>query len=134
RAHRDSSATLDLAQRLTPRTRSRAMLRRKSDHAWSSFPAIAFVEAGMLLGRYSRDLLLQHRSLPRERRHEDGRLFQLVLAHALRVVSIGMARALVVRGEVLDNVETGQPDLVEGHMIGSADALDNVARRTQILQ
>src|SRR5882762_210781 len=38
---------------------------------------------GQLSRRHPRDLLVGHRRLPRERRHEDGGLLQLVLAHAL---------------------------------------------------
>src|SRR5262245_53567758 len=53
----------------------------------------------------ARDLLVRHRRLPRKRRHEDGGLLQLVLAHALGEVGIGMAGAFVVGAEILDDVE-----------------------------
>src|SRR5688572_32287018 len=45
-----------------------------------------------------------------------------------------MTRALVIRREVLDHVETRESGLVERHVIGRADALDDVARRTEILE
>src|SRR5262245_36288608 len=71
-----------------------------------------------LPARHSRDLLVGHRRLPRERRHEDGGLFQLVLAHALRIIRARVARTLVIAVEVLDHVEAGQPGRIERDVIG----------------
>lgn len=45
---------------------------------------------------HPRDFLIRHRRLPRKRGHDDGGLLQLVLAHALGVVGVGVARALVI--------------------------------------
>src|SRR5262245_54525785 len=87
-----------------------------------------------LLRWHPRDLLVRHGRLPRERRHENRRLLQLVLAHALGVVGVGVASALVVGVEILDDVECWQAGFVEGHVIGGADTLDDVSRRTQIHQ
>ena len=64
--------------------------------------------------RRSRDFPVPHRRLPRERRHDDGGLLQVVLAHALGVVGVGVPHTLVVRAEVLDGVETGQPASLNG--------------------
>src|SRR5262245_19463899 len=82
----------------------------------------------------ARDLLVGHRRLPREGGHEDGGLLQLVLAHALGKIGVGVARALVVGAEVLNDVEAGQPRLVERDVIGGADPLDDIPRRAEILQ
>ena len=46
------------------------------------------------VGLYFRGLLIGHRRLPRKCRHDDGGLLQLILAHALRVVGVGVAMAI----------------------------------------
>src|SRR5438876_6607982 len=65
------------------------------------------------------------RGLPREPRHDDGVLLQVLLAHALVQIHVGVVHADVVVLVLLDRVEAGHPDGSAAEMIGVADPGDD---------
>ena len=67
-------------------------------------------------------------------REEDRLLLEFVLGHALGIVCVRVPRALVVSVEVLDGVEAREAHVVEGDMVGAADALVDVAGHAQVAE
>ena len=70
--------------------------------------------------------------MDQERRQNDGVLFQVLFVDPLEGVDVGMVLTDVVVDEVLHRVETGNPRLIEGHVIGAADRAGDVAPRRRI--
>ena len=62
-----------------------------------------------------------------------GVLFQVLLAHALVEIHVGVVHADVVVLVLLDRIEAGHAGGAEAEMIGVADARDDVAAHAEIL-
>src|SRR5207247_3997130 len=74
------------------------------------------------------------RRLPREPRHDDGVLLQILLAYALVQIHVGVVHADVVVLVFLDRIEAGHTDGPETEMIRVADPGDHVLPRAQVLE
>src|SRR6185437_14673356 len=80
-----------------------------------------------------RDRLIRVRGLPREPRHDDRVLLQILRIDALVHVRVGVVRADVVVLVFLHLVEAGNAGRAEAEVIGRADAGDHVAPHAEIL-
>src|SRR5688500_12564963 len=73
------------------------------------------------------------RGLPREPRHDDRVLLQVLLADPLVEVGIRVVRADVVVLVLLDRIETRHSGGAEAEMIGIADSGDDVSPDPEVL-
>src|SRR3954453_11423139 len=81
----------------------------------------------------SRNPLIGVRRLPREPRHHDRVLLQVLLGDALVEVDVGVVHADVVVLVLLDRIEPGDAGGAEAEVIGVADAGNDVAPGAEIL-
>ena len=72
------------------------------------------------LGCFARQLVLDHGGLVGEGGHDDGGLFEVLGLQAVEHVGVGVVGAGTVFDGVLDELERGQLDGIEGDMIGAA--------------
>ena len=69
--------------------------------------------------RFARHLLIHHRGIVNEGGHDGRRLLHVVRLNPVVDVRVRMMRSGVV-DRILEEVEAGQADFVEGDVIGSA--------------
>src|SRR5262245_14690199 len=74
-----------------------------------------------------------HRRVIHERRQDDGRLFEILLLHAVGGVDIRVMLAHVVADVVLDRIESEHPLADEAEVIRVADPLHHVAAGAKLL-
>ncbi len=81
-----------------------------------------------------RNLLRAHRRMISERRHHHGALLKICDLHALECIHIPVMCADIVVNIIMQRIEAWHAGSNEAQVIGVADALHDIATRTQIAE